>query len=103
MRRESAFTQEIGFERNELTLPLGEVTTKLFMTRVGYAFNTRTYLDTLLQYDNKTHTYSTNVRFRFRYRPLSDIFIVYNDDKTTINNESRTWSLTFKITRLWQY
>ena len=103
LRRKSAFTQEISFERNELTLPLGEVTTRLFMTRVGYAFNTRTYLDALLQYDNKTHTYSTNVRFRFRYKPLSDIFIVYNDDKPTINNESRTWSLTLKITRLWQY
>ncbi len=103
LRGSSAFSQEITFERNELTVPLGEATTRLFLTRIGYAFNTRTYLDTLLQYDNETRTYSTNVRFRFRYRPLSDIFVVYNEERPTIQNEPRSWSLTFKITRLWQY
>ena len=103
LRGSSAFSQERTVERNELTMPLGEATTRLFLTRIGYAFNTRTYLDTLLQYDNETRIYSTNVRFRFRYRPLSDIFVVFNEERPTIETESRSWSLTFKITRLWQY
>ena len=100
-RSSSVFSQEISLERNQISLPLGDETTQLFLARLGYAFNTRTYLDALIQYDNQTQSYSTNVRFRFRYRPLSDIFIVYNEERPT-NQELRQWSITFKITGLWQ-
>ncbi len=100
-RSSSVFSQEISLERNEVSLPLGNETTQLYLVRLGYAFNTRTYLDALVQYDNQTQSYSTNVRFRFRYRPLRDIFIVYNEERPT-NQELRKWSITFKITGLWQ-
>jgi hypothetical protein len=52
-------------------------------SRVGYAFNTRTFLDTLIQYNTDLKQLSANVRFDVIHRPLSDLFIVYNDQRLT--------------------
>ena len=57
--------------------------TNLITSRVGYAFNTRTFLDTLLQYNTDLKQFSANVRFDLIHRPLSDLFIVYNEQQLT--------------------
>jgi hypothetical protein len=57
--------------------------TNLVTSRVSYAFNTRTFLDTLLQYNTDLKQFSANVRFDLIHRPLSDLFIVFNDQRLT--------------------
>ncbi|PYR37697.1 MAG: hypothetical protein DMF93_17490 [Acidobacteria bacterium] len=57
--------------------------TNLVTSRVGYAFNTRTFLDTLLQYNTDLRQFSANVRFDLIHRPLSDLFVVYNEQRLT--------------------
>jgi hypothetical protein len=52
-------------------------------SRVGLAFNTRTFLDTLLQYNTDLKQFSANVRFDVIHRPLSDLFVVYNEQQLT--------------------
>ena len=58
-------------------------TTNLVTSRIGYAFNTRTFLDTLLQYNTDLNQFSANVRLDIIHRPLSDLFVVYNEQKLT--------------------
>ena len=72
-------------QRNDISLPfpMHDFTTNLVSTRVGYAFNTRTFLDTLLQYNTDLRQFSANVRFDLIHRPLSDLFVVFNEQRLT--------------------
>ena len=78
-------TFDTALQRNDIDLPLPmqPFTTNLVASRVGYAFNTRTFLDTLLQYNTDLKQYSANVRFDLIHRPLSDLFVVYNEQQLT--------------------
>jgi uncharacterized protein DUF5916/cellulose/xylan binding protein with CBM9 domain len=74
---------DTALQRNDIDLPfpMRAFTTNLVTSRVGYAFNTRTFLDTLLQYNTDLHQFSANVRFDLIHRPLSDLFVVYNEQQ----------------------
>ena len=78
-------TFDTALQRNDIDLPLPmqPFTTNLVASRVGYAFNTRTFLDTLLQYNTDLKQFSANVRFDLIHRPLSDLFVVYNEQQLT--------------------
>jgi hypothetical protein len=78
-------TFDLALQRNDIALPLPmhDFVTNLVTSRVGYAFNTRTFLDTLIQYNTDLKQLSANVRFDLIHRPLSDLFIVYNDQRLT--------------------
>jgi hypothetical protein len=78
-------TLDVALRRNDIDLPfpMHAFTTNLVTTRIGYAFNTRTFLDTLLQYNTDLRQFSANVRFDLIHRPLSDLFIVYNEQQLT--------------------
>ena len=70
-------------QRHHLPLPMHDFVTKLVTSRIGYAFNTRTFLDTLLQYNTDLKQLSANIRFDLIHRPLSDLFVVYNEQQLT--------------------
>lgn len=76
---------DMALQRSEIDLPfpMHPFTTDLITSRVGYAFNTRTFLDTLLQYNTDLKQFSANVRFDLIHRPLSDLFVVYNEQQLT--------------------
>ena len=77
-------TFDIALQRNDITLPLPmhDFVTNLVTSRIGYAFNTRTFLDTLLQYNTDLKQFSANIRFDLIHRPLSDLFVVYNEQQS---------------------
>jgi len=76
---------DTALQRNDIDLrfPMRPFVTNLVTSRVGYAFNTRTFLDTLLQYNTDLRQFSANVRFDLIHRPLSDLFVVYNEQRLT--------------------
>ena len=78
-------TFDVAMQRNDIRLPLPmhDFVTNLVSSRVGFAFNTRTFLDTLLQYNTDLKQFSANVRFDLIHRPLSDLFVVYNEQQLT--------------------
>jgi len=78
-------TFDLAMQRNDIRLPLPmhDFVTNLVSSRVGLAFNTRTFLDTLLQYNTDLKQFSANVRFDLIHRPLSDLFVVYNEQQLT--------------------
>ena len=49
-----------------------------------YAFSSRTSLNAFLQYNSTTDEFSVNTRFNIIYRPLSDLFVVYNERRDTL-------------------
>jgi len=79
------FNASVNLQVNDISLSTGEFMTKLVTTRVNYNFNTKMFLNALLQYNTDNRQWSSNLRFNIIHRPLSDFFLVYNerrDDRT---------------------
>jgi hypothetical protein len=77
------FTAEVSWDHDDISLPSGDFTTNLVNTRLLYAFNTRTFLNALIQYNSTVGEIESNIRFNFIHRPLSDVFLVYNEVRDT--------------------
>lgn len=90
---------DVNYTVNRVTLPQGDFTTHLLVTRALYAFTTHLFLNSFVQYNADTRQISSNVRFNFLYRPLSDLYVVFNDrhDNTGLLLER---ALVVKLTRL---
>jgi hypothetical protein len=68
---------------NRVDLPEGSFRTNLAVTRVNYAFTPLMFLGGLVQYNSGNDSFSTNLRFRWEYRPGSELFIVYTEARDT--------------------
>ncbi len=90
------------YEHNDIDLPEGAFTTDLVGLRFDYSFNTRMFLNSFLQYNSESDTFLSNIRFRFIHRPLSDIYLVYNDLRDRLSGRN-DWSFAVKYTRLIQF
>jgi hypothetical protein len=85
---------------NRFRLPEGEFNTNLLTSRVNYSFSTRLFLNALIQYNSDAGQWSTNVRLNFIHRPLSDFFLVYNDQRDARNGDMLNRALIAKFTYL---
>ena len=47
--------------------------------RVDWSFTPRMFLNTFVQYNGETDTWLSNVRYNLIHRPLSDIYVVWNE------------------------
>lgn len=88
----------VGF--NDIDLPQGAFTTTLVTGRVNYFLNTKVFLNALLQYNTDARQWSSNVRFNVIHRPLSDIFLVYNERRDSRGGELIDRALVAKMTYL---
>ena len=92
---------------NQIDLPEGRFTTNLVTTRATYTVTPLMFVSALLQYNSSTHSLSTNVRLRWEYQPGSEIFIVYNEQRVTLDPtrfpELANRAFIIKINRLFRY
>ena len=94
------FTIGATWARNDISLPGGGYVTDLVTGRVNYSFSTRMFVNALLQYNTDARQWSSNVRFNFIHRPLSDFFLVYNERRDTRSGEMQNRALIAKMTYL---
>jgi hypothetical protein len=93
----------VSYERNDVNLSNAAFTTNLLRTRATYAFSPRTVVHAFIQYNADTHQVSSNIRFNWTHRPLSDLYIVYNDTRDTVTGLSRERALIIKFTNLFSF
>jgi hypothetical protein len=65
-------------------LSVGEFTAHLAGSRVTYTMTPLMFVSALLQYNSGTDAVSTNARLRWEYRPGSELFVVYNEERNTL-------------------
>ena len=85
----------------DLGQPDSDFVTAVWTTRLNYSFTTNMFLDSLAQYDQDKHRFNANVRFNFIHHPLSDLYVVYNEQQITNDatiNPGR--SVIVKFTRM---
>ena len=74
----------LSYTYNNISLAEGRINQKLLAARVNYGFSTTMFLNALIQYNSDTNQWSSNVRFNIIHRPLSDIFVVYNEHRDSL-------------------
>ncbi len=89
---------EIKIERNEVFLPEGDFDVNLVGTKFNYSFSNRMFLNALFQYDSDEDQVLSNIRFNFMYKPLSDIYLVYNERRDVYDNQVLDRAVTLKLT-----
>ncbi len=71
-------TVALNFEDDIGSLPQGNFTKQIFGSRLAFNFSSDLQLTNYLQYDNESRKLGTNLRLRWTYDKLGDLFIVYN-------------------------
>lgn len=97
------FSLEPSATINWLDLPARRFTTKVYRARTDYAFSPRMFASALLQYNSTERSFSSNARFRWEYRPGSELFLVWTDEHDTLARGDaalRNRAFVVKITRL---
>jgi len=97
-RHSNKLTAAFNYTHNNISLEQGRFKTNLLSTRINYGFTTTMFLNSLIQYNSDTHQWSSNVRFNIIHRPLSDIFIVYNERRDSISGNLVDRALIAKMT-----
>jgi len=98
---------EPGVSVDWVDLAEGSFVAKLLTARVTYNLSPRKALMGLVQYNSEGHALGANVRFRWEYRPGSDLFVVYNEGRDTSLGVNRSAlssrSFVVKFTRLFRF
>ncbi len=79
LRQGGAFTSNLRWTRNDINLPQGDFITNLASARMTYNFTTLINAQALVQYNDRTRRWSTNVRFNWQQNAASGLYVVYND------------------------
>lgn len=82
LRLQPYFTTSIQINYDKITLPnpFPDADIWLIGSRVDVTFSKKLFWATFIQYSSQQDNFSINTRLQWRFAPLSDLFIVYNDN-----------------------
>ena len=100
LRKQPRYNIGLQAEYNKLEFPAPHGNTELFLVapRVEINFATNLFWTTFVQYNTQANNFNINSRFQWRYKPMSDIFLVYTDNYFStpfLHNKNR--ALVFKM------
>ena len=84
----------------------GAFTNRLLGSRVTYTISPLMFVSALLQYSSNANVVSANVRLRWEYRPGSELFVVWNEQRDTLTPrfpDLANRALIVKINRLLRF
>ena len=90
------------YEFNSVRLPAGDFKTNALSNRFLYTFSTDLFLRGLVQWNSKREIVGINALCNWRYRPGSDLFLVYSQVWDTDGGGQLNRQLQFKLTYFWK-
>ena len=97
------FSIRARYDKIELPQPYSNNNIWLVSPRINITFTKSLYWSTLIQYSSLLENLGINSRLQWRFAPLSDLFLVYNDNYFTDSKFApRFRSINLKIT-YWLY
>jgi hypothetical protein len=88
----------VNYDRIRLPDPHADADLWLLTPEVDVTFSKSLFWSTLVQYSTQRNSFGINSRLQWRFAPLSDLFLVYNDNYFTDRFSPRFRSLTLKMT-----
>lgn len=96
-------SMQARYDRIELPKPYASADLWLLGPRIDVTFNKSIFWATFIQYSSQQDNFSVNSRLQWRFAPLSDLFLVYNDNYFTDTVFApRVRSINLKLT-YWLY
>ncbi len=82
----------VNYSVNHISLPgeLGERTLVLVGPRIDVTLRKDLFITGFFQYNNQIENFNVNTRLQWRFAPVSDLFIVYTNNYSTLD----TWQAT---------
>jgi hypothetical protein len=99
-------SMEPSFSINRVILPYGAFTSNVVGSRVTYTMTPLMFVSALVQYNSGSSAASTNLRLRWEYRPGSELFVVYNDERNTLTRgfpDLKNRAFIVKVNRLLRF
>ncbi len=89
----------LAYTHNEIRLPnQSNVTTlDLISPKIELSFTRSLFFTTFFQYNSQIHNVNINARFQWRFKPMSDLFIVYSDNYVSDNFNQKNKALVVKF------
>ncbi|MEZ4811725.1 MAG: DUF5916 domain-containing protein [Allomuricauda sp.] len=88
----------LNYDSIKLPDPYESADIWLVSPRVNITFNKSIFWSTLIQYSNQRDNLGFNSRLQWRFAPLSDLFLVYNDNYFVNSFMPRSRSINLKLT-----
>ena len=88
----------VSYDDINLPEPYAQTELLLISPKIDLTFTKNLFWSTILQYSNQTDNLGINSRLQWRYAPLSDLFIVYNDNYLTNAWTPQFRSINLKLT-----
>ncbi|MEL7003731.1 MAG: hypothetical protein AAFN93_13495 [Bacteroidota bacterium] len=89
----------INYTQNkvDLTEEFGITDLHLVGARAEISFSNTMFWTTFIQYNTQGENLNINSRFQWRYKPMSDLFIVYSDNYATTDFGVKNRGIVFKV------
>jgi len=94
-------TLSISYNYIDLPKPWGVTNYWLIGPRADITFTNKLYFTAFLQYNNQLENINLNTRLQWRYKPASDIFLVYTDNYLPSPFSVRNRAVVLKVTYWW--
>jgi len=90
----------MNFDYTDIDLPRPFNQTKMWLLgpKIDITFTDKIFWTTFVQYNEQIDNMNVNMRFQWRYQPVSDIFLVYTDNYIPGDWKSRNRALVLKVT-----
>lgn len=90
-----------SYNNIDLPLPWGRTTFWLIGPRVDVTMTNKIFFTTFLQYNKQQKNINLNTRLQWRYKPASDLFLVYTDNYLPAPFSVRNRAVVLKLTYWW--
>ena len=90
---------ELNGEYNRINLPdpYSDADLYLIGPRFDLTLRNNVFFTTFIQYNSQNENLGHNSRFQWRFKPVSDVFLVYTDNYITDGFQTRNRAIVFKI------
>ena len=87
----------VDFTYNDITLNNTKTNPYIIGPTVEFAFSDKLFWTTFMQYNTQIKNFNINSRFQWRFKPLSDVYLVYTDNYLTDGLLHKNRAVIFKI------
>lgn len=89
----------LDFQYNKLDFPEPYSSADLFLVgpKFDVSFTDQLFLSTFVQYNSQIDNININTRFQWRFRPVSDLYVVYTDNYFPDNLKVKNRALILKL------
>lgn len=91
-------TFNFAYNRINLPAPYKSGSLVLLGPRFDITFTRNLFLTTFFQYNNQINNFNVNARLQYRFKPVSDFFLVYTDNYFPDNFRVKNRALVAKLT-----